>query len=261
MSITLLQAFLLSLWAFLSGCDRMVEAFFWFRPIIVSTVVGIILGDPVNGAIVGGLTELAFAGLTPAGGAVPPDPVVAGLMGAVFACTGKISPTAAVGLALPFSILMQYIIVLMYMAYTFWMRPFDRKVEACDVKGIVRINIWGTLIAGVAYFIFAFLATYVIQDVIQKAIDRIPAWLMNGFEVAGGVMPALGFAMLLTVMYKTRYLPFLIVGFLAATYLNFTNILPVALIGCSIAMYNYFFGRKETGDNTVMEEGESNVGI
>lgn len=60
MEITLIQAIILSIWGFISGTDRMSEAFFWFRPIIVSTVSGIILQDPVNGAIVGGLTELAL---------------------------------------------------------------------------------------------------------------------------------------------------------------------------------------------------------
>lgn len=261
MDISLTQAILLSLWAFVSGCDRMVEAFFWFRPILVSSVAGVILGDPVNGAIVGGFTELAFAGLTPAGGAVPPDPVIAGLMGAVFACVGNISPTAAVGLALPFSILMQYVIVLMYTAYTAWMKPFDKKIEKLDIKGIVNMNIIGMLIAGIAYFVFTILASYFMQDAVQQLINKIPEWLMHGFEVAGGVMPALGFGMLLTVMYKTKYLPFLIGGFLAATYFEFANVLPVALIGLAMAMYNYFFGRKEGLSNSQANGGESDDGI
>ena len=256
MSISLVQAIFLALWGFVSGIDRMSEAFFWFRPIIVSSVSGIILGDPVNGAIVGGLTELAFAGLTPAGGAVPPDPVVAGIMGAVFACCAKVNPTAAVGLAIPFSVLMQYIVMLIYTAYTFFMKKIDSMIDVCDVKGLVRINILGLALAGVCYMVFTFLAAYLMQDTISLLIERIPEWLMHGLEVAGGVMPALGFGMLLTTMFKIEYTPFLIIGFLAATFGPFENILPVALIGLAFAMYNYFFNRNKNTDNETLG-GES----
>lgn len=56
-----------------------------FRPIIVCTLTGAILGDIQTGLITGGLTELAFAGLTPAGGVQPPNPIMAGLMTTVIA--------------------------------------------------------------------------------------------------------------------------------------------------------------------------------
>lgn len=261
MAVSLLQSIVLSIWAFITGSDRMTEVFFWFRPIIVATGAGIILGDPVNGAIVGGLTELAFAGLTPAGGAVPPDPVIAGLMGAVFACTAGVTPAAAVGLALPFSILMQYIVVLMYTAYTFWMKQLDRKIDRCDIKGIIRMQKLGVSIAGLSYLLFTFLATFVMKDAIQSLIQIVPAWLMHGLDVAGGVMPALGFGMLLVIMLKTKYIPFLIIGFLAATYLDFENVLPIALMGAAMAMYNYYFGAKETVMNRQEEGGEADEGI
>ncbi len=254
MSVTLFQAVLLSIWGLITGTDRMSEAFFWFRPIIVATGAGIILGDPVHGAMVGGLTELAFAGLTPAGGAIPPDPVIAGMMGAIFACGAGVNPAAAVGLALPFSVLMQYVLVLLYTGYAFFMKPLDRMIDKCDVKGIIRLNIFGLFLAGVVYMVFTFLASYLMQDAISALIRIIPEGFMNGLEVAGGVMPALGFGMLLTTMFKVKYTPFIVIGFLAATYGGFNNILPVALIGAAFAMYNYFF-KKEDTVSAVMENG------
>jgi len=262
MSLTLVQGFLLAVWGFITGSDRQTEAFFFFRPIIVATGAGIILGDPANGAIVGGLTELAFAGLTQVGGAVPPDPVIAGLMGALFACAGNVEPAAAVGLALPFCILMQYIVVIINTSYAFWMKPFDKMVDKCDINGLIRLQIVGVAIVGAIYGVFTFLASFVMQNAISAFIEIIPTWIMNGLNVAGGVMPALGFAMLLTVMFKVRYLPFLAVGFLAATYLEFANLLPVALIGMSMALYNYFFGNRSKVDYVAqVDGGEDNVGI
>lgn len=71
MQVTLLQGLLIALWAMISGMDCWLQAFFIFRPIIVATVTGLILGDLRLGVIAGGIGELAFAGLTPAGGTQP----------------------------------------------------------------------------------------------------------------------------------------------------------------------------------------------
>ena len=37
--------------------------------------------------------------------------------------------------------------------------------------------------------------------------SQLPAWLTHGFEVAGGILPAVGFAMLLRVMLKFEFVP------------------------------------------------------
>ena len=76
--ITLLQGLSLAALVFVLGIDFWLEALFLFRPIIVCTLTGAILGDIQTGLITGGLTELAFAGLTPAGGVQPPNPIMAG---------------------------------------------------------------------------------------------------------------------------------------------------------------------------------------
>jgi PTS system galactosamine-specific IIC component len=264
MEISLLQGILITLWAIIAGCDYQTEAFFIFRPIIVSTVTGILLGDPITGAMVGGLTELAFAGLTMVGGTTPPDPLIAGLMGAVFAICGDMSPTNALALAIPFCILSEYLHILLTTAYLFWNRIGAKMVKANNVRGLVSINIAGILLSGLFSGIFVFLSTYVIQNTIDTIIEAIPEWLMHGLEVAGGVMPALGFAMLLSVMFKVKYAPFLIIGFLLPCFIEFRNLLPVALVGVAFAMFNYFYGRKddETKPVTATEDGgNENVGI
>ena len=66
MEITLLQGILLTIMTIIVGLDFFLEAFFIFRPLIVSTLTGLILGDITLGLKVGALIELAFAGLTPA---------------------------------------------------------------------------------------------------------------------------------------------------------------------------------------------------
>ena len=72
MTITLFQGLMLTIMTVIVGVDFFLDAFFIFRPIIVATLTGAILGNVVLGVKVGDLIELAFASLTPAVGTQPP---------------------------------------------------------------------------------------------------------------------------------------------------------------------------------------------
>ena len=111
MTVSLGQGLIISLFAIIAGADFWLEGFYIFRPMIVCTITGLLLGDLKLGIIAGGLTELAFAGLTPVGGTQPPNPIMAGIMTVVLAYTTGHNPATAIGLSLPFSILMQYIVL------------------------------------------------------------------------------------------------------------------------------------------------------
>ncbi|GFZ34003.1 N-acetylgalactosamine permease IIC component 1 [Clostridium zeae] len=238
-SITLLQGILLAVMAIIVGFDFWLEGLYIFRPIIVCTLTGIILGDVRTGLIAGGLTELAFAGLTPVGGTQPPNPILAGIMTTVIAYTTGADVKATIGLALPFSFLMQYVILFYYSTFSVFMSKADKYAEEADIKAFTRLNLITTLIVGVTYGVIVFLCTYIAQEPMRTLVENMPTWLKHGFEIAGGILPAVGFGLLLRVMLKIEYVPFLIIGFLLASFVQFTNLLPVALVGAALAIYGY----------------------
>lgn len=245
MEITLIQGILLALMAFVVGVDFWLEAIFIFRPIIVSTLTGFIIGDVTLGIVAGGLTELTFAGLTPAGGTQPPNPVLAGIMTVVLAHTTGSTPAQSIGLALPFSFLMQYIILFYYSTFAGFASSSDRYAAVGDTKGIIRNGIYATLIVGVTYSVVVFLSAYAAQDAMRNVVNGFPEWLSHGFSVAGGILPAVGFGMLLRTMLKTQYIPYLIVGFVLSNFIEFTNLLPIAAIGTAIALVSYHNDTKQ----------------
>jgi len=57
-------------------------------------------------------------------------------------------------------------------------------------------------------------------------------------------MPALGLAMLMQVLYKKSLIPFLLLGFIAAAYLEL-GITPIAIIGTAFAILHYLYFKKE----------------
>ncbi len=269
MEITLVQGIMLAIMTIIVGLDFFLEAFFIFRPLMVSTFTGLILGDVTLGLKVGALVELAFAGLTPAGGTQPPNPVFAGLMGTVLAYTTGCQPEAALGLCLPFSFLGQYVILFYYSAFSFFMGKADKCAENADMKGIRRINFTTMAIISLSYGVLAFLCTYVAQQPMIAFVNWLPEVITHGLEVAGGILPAVGFGMLLRVMMKAKYVPYFIASFLMASFCDMPNLLPVALLGTVFALIDFFNAKQRKAD---IEEaiqnadlsgmgGDSNVGI
>lgn len=255
MEITLMQGIGLALMAIVVGVDFWLEALFIFRPIIVSTLTGMILGNVELGLLCGGVTELAFAGLTPAGGTQPPNPVLAGVMSVVLAYVAGQTPEAAMALALPFSFLMQYVILFCYNAFSFFMKGADKAAAEADVNAIYKTNIACTLIIACLYGVIVFLCAYAAQGAMAAFVEMLPAWLTHGFEVAGGILPAVGFAMLLKAMLKGEFVPYLLIGFVIACFLDFSNLLPIAVVGVALALISYNFENK-AAVNTVVAEGE-----
>lgn len=264
MEISLVQGCMLAVMAIIVGIDFWLEGFFIFRPIIVSTLTGLILGDLQLGLVTGGVTELAFAGLTPAGGTQPPNPVLAGVMTTVIAYTTGTGANGAMALALPFSFLMQYVILFCYSSFSFFMKGADEAAARGDIKKIFKINITCTLIVALLYGLIVFLCSYAAQDAMKTFVEILPAWLTHGFEVAGGILPAVGFAMLLKVMLKMEFLPFLLIGFVISCFLQYSNLLPIAVVGVALALFVYNMDKnkaKETAvvTNTLTEEEEDGI--
>ncbi len=259
MEITLMQGIGLAIMAIIVGVDFWLEGLFIFRPIIVSTLTGVILGDVQLGLLTGGITELAFAGLTPAGGTQPPNPVLAGVMSTVIAYTTKTEASGAMALALPFSFLMQYIILFCYSTFSFFMKGADKAAEEADTAKIVKINMTCTAIIALLYGLVVFLCAYVAQDAMKTFVEILPAWLTHGFEVAGGILPAVGFAMLLKVMLKGEFVPYLLIGFVIACFLDYSNLLPIAVVGVALALFVYNIEKSTKANASVqnmVEEGE-----
>ena len=247
MTISLTQGILVSIFAIIAGADFWLEGFYIFRPMIVCTITGLLLGDLKLGIVAGGLTELAFAGLTPVGGTQPPNPIMAGIMTVVLAYTTGHSSAAAIGLSLPFSI------------FSLLTKKLDEYADKAETKKFSRLVLTPTVIVALTYGIFTFLCVYAAQSPMRALVNAFPDWLSHGFQIAGGILPAVGFAMLLKSMLKMRYVPYLLLGFTAACFIKFGNLMPVAVIGIALAMIEYSRAKKDQDTKAKMKEIEENA--
>ena len=69
-------------------------------------------------------------------------------------------------------------------------------------------------------------------------IAAMPAWFTSGLSIAGGILPALGMAALLSYMPAKQYFSFLAIGFVLSAYLGLA-IMPIAVLGGAAAYEVY----------------------
>ena len=78
----------------------------------------------------------------------------------------------------------------------------------------------------------------------------MPEIIVHGLESIGMILPALGIAMLLKVIFKLKYLPYLIFGFILSSYMGL-GMIPVSLAGIGMAIiywFNYDKSNEDAGE-------------
>ena len=74
----------------------------------------------------------------------------------------------------------------------------------------------------------------------QGVLDSIPEFIITGLGAAAGLLPALGFAMLMKMVIKKELIPFFFIGFVLSSFLNMP-VLGIAILGVSYVLVSYGF--------------------
>ncbi len=212
------------------------------RPLILGPIVGLILGDLQTGIVIGASLELVMMGIVGIGSATPPDTVSGSILATVFAINAKLDVSAAVALALPIATLGQLVGVLVRTANGYFVHKADEAAERGDYDGIDRALWGGAFLFFIAYFLLVFSGVLLGSAVIGAFVDMIPESVIKGFSVASGMLPALGIAILMQLLFDKKNAAFFFVGW-ALTALLGVNTVGTAVIGTTIAYVMFQYGR------------------
>lgn len=267
MDVNILQVVLVFIVTFIAAIDQFSFLESLYQPIVMGPVIGAILGDVTTGLIVGGTYQLMTIGNMPVGGAQPPNAVIGGIMATVLAVTLGLSPTVAVATAVPFSLLGQYGVTLIFSLMSPVMAYADKAAHEADPKKIERMNY--AAMAGLG-LIFAIIVTlFFIGGAAfgQTVVDSIPDWLMGGLSAAGGMMRYVGFAILLKVMVSREMWGFYFMGFALANIvagipgLSGSALLLLALVGFAFAYWDFQVQTKFKTASVNVDGGDYEDGI
>ncbi|HHX67098.1 MAG: PTS sugar transporter subunit IIC [Miniphocaeibacter sp.] len=251
----MLEAILIGLVAVLGRFDYQMGTSYLFRPITLSPIVGLVLGDFKTGIIIGANLELLFMGAISIGAYLPPDVVVGGVLATAFAITLGEGVEVAIALAMPIGLISVGMENLLNIVYSILLRIADKGAREGNSKAILWDHRLIGFITVLSTFLLTFLAFWLGVDVVQGVLEGIPEFIITGLGAAAGLLPAMGFAMLMTMILKKEIIPFYFIGFVLVAYLNMP-IFGVAILGVSYVLVNYGFLKKQPESAVITENAD-----
>jgi Phosphotransferase system, mannose/fructose/N-acetylgalactosamine-specific component IIC len=255
MQISIIQAVLIGLWT--AFCySGMLWGIFTNRALVLSFGVGLILGDLPTALSCGAIAELAFMGFgVGAGGTVPPNPIGPGIIGTLMAITVPgVTPATALSLSIPFAVAIQF---LQTFIYTLCAGSPEAAKNALKSGNFTKFRISSNLticLFALVGFGLGFLGAFS-MDTLSTLVTYIPQWLLKGLSTAGGMLPAIGFAMIMSVMLKKELVPFALLGYFLAGYLN-VPVIGIAIVGAVFAIKYYNEQNAKPAVTAASQEGD-----
>ena len=216
------------------------------QPLTVSWFIGMLMGNVPQAIIIGANLQLVYMGMIAPGANIPADEALAACIAIPIALSTGMTPEMAVAFAVPFGILGVFLDQIRRTVNATWVHMADRYAEDCNIKGIYRAAwLWPALYQIPLRVIPVGLATYYGADAVTAFINSLPKWLLHGFEVTGGMLPALGFAITMMVIGKKNLLPYFIAGFFLMQYAK-VPIMAAAIFGTVLAFLHVQFTQVRT---------------
>ncbi len=227
-----------------------------YRPLVGGFFVGLILGDPAAGTAIGASINLVYLGFISAGGTLPADPALAGILGTALAMASGRAPAEAallgLAIAVPLGLLGTAIFALRMTADSVFAHWADYYAERGDWRRVGMMN-WvpGQILLFLISFPIVFLGALngpaAVNGVINfftgakvfsssSPLGGFPwtflfdssvtaqgvSWGPVGFGILqvlftlGGVLAAVGIAMNLKFLFRGSYIPYYFLGFALA---------------------------------------------
>ena len=233
----MLQAILLGLISMLGNAEYLFGTSCLSRPLVMGALTGIVMGDIPTGVALGATLELAFMGAFSIGASIPPEMISGTVLGTAFAISTGSGAETALTLAIPIASL---VLVFKNLGMVFILPAFVHKADDYaqkgDLKGVSRMHYLGgffgvNLIIGVVVAI----SFYVGSPAVQAVLAVIPEWVQNGLQIAMGLLPAIGFGLLMQMIMNKEVAPFFMRGYVLSVYLSIP-VTGIAIFGCIIAI-------------------------
>ena len=251
--MTIIQAMLLGLCSALysAGINYVTVFNFTNVPLCTGALAGLILGDPVTGVICGGLIQPMFLAFTNAGGNVPQDKGNSTLVATAVVISTGMEPTVAITLCIPLALLLAQLVNVKKILRSYTSEEIQKAANDGNMKKVKNWSLISIIGAGLIFFIPVTLVCYMGASVLQNIDQIIPVWLMQGFNVAAKMIPAIGVAATMVMIGRKDFLPFFVFGFLICKYTAIGNM--QLLVYAGLLVFFYFVISKQNLSKEDME--------
>lgn len=258
MDLNLIQIILVLIVAFLAGVEGILDEFHFHQPIIACTLIGLVTGQLGPCLILGGTLQLIALGWANIGAAVAPDAALASVASAiilVLSGQGEAGVSSSIAIAVPLAVAGLLLTIIVRTIATGIVHIMDRAALEGNIR---KIEIWQWIaicLQGLRITIPAALIVAVGAGPVRSLLEAMPVWLTDGLAIGGGMVVAVGYAMVINMMASKEVWPFFAIGFVLATVSEIT-LVGLGVIGISLALI-YLALSKQGGSGN---GGNGNVG-
>ena len=246
-SVSIWQAALIALGYYLANSPWLFGLAFFtlYRPLVAGFFVGLILGDPAQGTLIGAAINIPYLGFISAGGNLPADASLAGWVGTTVALASGLDPTKAIPIAFGLGMLGTIIFYGRMALDSVFAHWADARAEKADIGGVAFMNVVpGQLFLLVASFVPVFLLALNGPAAVQDVLNRLPLWAVNGLVIAGGILPAIGIALNMRFIFRGAAIPYFFIGFILMTATHQSmSLVVIAALGLALAYLHLTFVR------------------
>ena len=234
--------------AFFAGMEGILDEFQFHQPLIACTLIGIVTGHPTEGIILGGTLQMMALGWANIGAAVAPDAALASVASAIIMVKGlggadmNTAITTAIALAVPLSVAGLFLTMLCRTIAIPMVHFMDAEAEKANFRGIEMWQLLAIGLQGIRIAIPAAMLCMIPAEAVTALLLAMPDWLAGGMAVGGGMVAAVGYAMVINMMATKEVWPFFVLGFVLAA-LSELTLIALGALGVSLALI--YLGLKE----------------
>lgn len=233
----LFQAFIVALVVFLTvGGQELLGFTMLGRPIVIGPLLGLLLGDIQTGLLVGASLETIFMGVVNIGGASSAEPGLATALATAFAIQMGAGVEVAIPIAVPLGIIGLQIKTLLYVGVVGpFAIKFDKLAADGNETGIAKLHFGLWFLQWFLYALIPFFAILFGSEATQRVLEQIPEVIVHGLSIAGSLLPAVGMAMLLKILWDSKLFVYFLLGFVLLAYFK-VPMIAIAVIAVIIAV-------------------------
>ena len=212
--------------AFLAGLEGILDQFQFHQPLVACTLIGLVTGHLEAGVILGGSLQMIALGWANIGAAVAPDAALASVAAAIILVQGgdytNKGIAVATAVAIPLAVAGLFLTMIVRTISVALVHGADAAAKKGDFKAVER-----------AHFVALLLA--IPAESVQHLLGLMPVWLKDGMAIGGGMVVAVGYAMVINMMATREVWPFFAIGFALAAVSQLT-LIALGTIGVAIAL-------------------------
>lgn len=238
MELSVISIILVLIVAFLAGMEGILDEFQFHQPLVACTLIGLVTGNLEAGIMLGGSLQMIALGWANIGAAVAPDAALASVASAIILVLGgqgKAGISSAIAVAIPLAVAGLFLTMIVRTLAVPIVHMMDSAAEKGNIRQIEFLQVVAICMQGIRIVIPAAALLFIPAETVRGFLESMPAWLTDGMAIGGGMVVAVGYAMVINMMATKEVWPFFIIGFVLAA-LSELTLIALGALGISMAL-------------------------